>query len=73
MAYFLSSDVCGEIRSRVLDWPSILNALSRRVNPLMGTLLGRMQYYWVTAQCEYSTNVMFKTPFDLKETVSKTH
>jgi hypothetical protein len=56
-----------------LDWPSILNALSRRVNPLMGTLLGRMQYYWVTAQCEYSTNVMFKTPFDLKETVSKTH
>jgi len=54
-------------RMSSLDWPSILNTLARRVNPLMGTLLGRMQYYWVTAQCEYSTDVMFKAPADLKE------
>jgi hypothetical protein len=54
-------------RMNSLDWPSILNALARRVNPLMGTLLGRMQYYWVTAQCEYSTDVMFKARADLKE------
>lgn len=36
-------------RMSSLDWPSILNGLAQRVNPLMGTLLGRMQYYWVTA------------------------
>src|SRR5690606_21709011 len=47
-------------RMSSLDWPSILNGLAQRVNPLMGTLLGRMQYYWVTAQCEYATDVMFK-------------
>ena len=54
-------------RMSALDWPSILNGLAQRVNPLMGTLLGRMQYYWVTAQCEYATDVMFKKPSDLKE------
>src|SRR5690606_15534098 len=54
-------------RMSSLDWPSILNGLAQRVNPLMGTLLGRMQYYWVTAQCEYATDVMFKKPSDLKE------
>jgi len=50
-----------------LDWPSILNRFARRVNPLMGSLLGGMQYYWVTAQCEYSTDVMFKSTACLKE------
>lgn len=54
-----------------LQWPAILNALARRVNPLMGTLLGRMQYYWVTAQCEYSTDVMFKSEAALKELYPK--
>jgi hypothetical protein len=54
-----------------LNWPTILNALARRVNPLMGSLLGRMQYYWVTAQCEYSTDVMFKSEAALKELYPK--
>lgn len=54
-------------RLSALTWPAILNRLARRVNPLMGSLLGRMQYYWVTAQCEYSTDVMFKSEADLKE------
>jgi hypothetical protein len=50
-----------------LDWPSILNRFARRVNPLMGSLIGRMQYYWVIAQCESSTDVMFKSVSCLKE------
>jgi hypothetical protein len=33
----------------------------------METVLGRMQNYWVTVQCEYSTDVMFKRVSDLKE------
>lgn len=58
-------------RLSALKWPAILNALARRVNPLMGSLLGRMQYCWVTAQCEYSTDVMFKSAADLKELYPK--
>jgi hypothetical protein len=54
-----------------LNWPAILNALARRVNPLMGSLLGRMQYDWVTAQCEYSTDVMFKSEAAVKELYPK--
>jgi len=45
-----------------LDWPSILNGFARRVNPLLGSLLGGMQYYWVTAHCEYLTDVLFRSP-----------
>jgi len=40
-------------------WPQLLSALARRVNPLMGRLLGRMDYYWVSQQAEYSTDVVF--------------
>ena len=54
-------------RLSALKWPVILNALAKRVNPLMGSLLGRMQYYWVRAQCEYSSEVLFKSEADLKE------
>jgi hypothetical protein len=36
------------------------NALARRVNPLMGDLLGWAKYYWVIDQYEYSTDIMFK-------------
>lgn len=45
-----------------LNWPRTLAALARRVNPLMkkNELLGRMDYYWVTDQAEYATDVMFK-------------
>jgi hypothetical protein len=50
-----------------LDWPNLLNRYARAVNPLMNTRLGRMNYYWVTAQCEYSTDVLFKARKDLQE------
>ncbi len=42
-----------------LDWPRLLSAYAQRVNPLLGRLLGDMSYYWVTAQSEYSTDVLF--------------
>ena len=44
---------------------------AQRVNPLMDTLLGKVQYYWVTAQCEYATDVMFPSVTDLKALYSK--
>jgi hypothetical protein len=49
------------------NWPRILSALARRVNPLMNNLLGKMNYYWVTQQAEYATDVMFKSPAALKD------
>ena len=27
----------------------------------MDSLLGKVQYYWVTSQCEYATDVMFRS------------
>jgi hypothetical protein len=50
-----------------VNWPAVLNRYAREINPLMGSLLGRMQYYWVTAQCEYAMDVMFRSAADLKE------
>jgi hypothetical protein len=47
-------------------WPRILSAFSRRVNPLMRDLLGGMEYYWVTDQAEYATDVLFRSPGALK-------
>lgn len=44
------------------NWPRVLTAFARRVNPLMNTLLQGMDYYWVTQQAEYATDVMFKNP-----------
>jgi hypothetical protein len=43
-----------------LDWPRILDGFARQVNPLMADLLDGYTYYWVTAQSEYATDVMFK-------------
>lgn len=48
------------------NWPRILSALARRVNPLMNNLLRDMDYYWVTQQAEYATDVLFKTPAALQ-------
>lgn len=41
------------------NWPRILSAIARRVNPLMNDLLKPMDYYWVCDQAEYATDVMF--------------
>lgn len=44
------------------DWPPLLNALARRVNCYLPTILeGKNSgYYWVLDQCEYATDVMFR-------------
>jgi hypothetical protein len=49
-----------------IDWPMHLNRLARMINPLMRTLFARMDYYWVTDQAEFATDVMFRSPKDLK-------
>jgi hypothetical protein len=50
-----------------VDWVRVLGRYARRVNPLLRDLLAPMQYYWVTAQAEYSTDVLFRTRDDLEE------
>lgn len=47
------------------NWPGILSAFARRVNPLLKDLLKDMQYYWVTDQAEFATDIMFKDPASL--------
>lgn len=53
---------------RVVDknWPRILSGLARKVNPLLKDLLSGMDYYWVTDQAEFATDVMFTSPHALK-------
>ena len=41
------------------NWHRILSAFARRVNPLLGSILRHMDYYWIVEQAEYSTDVMF--------------
>jgi hypothetical protein len=50
-----------------IDWPSLLNRYAKKINPLMADLLKTMPYYWVTAQSEYSTDILFKSPAHLSE------
>lgn len=49
-----------------LDWPRVLGRFARRFNPLLWDLLRPMQYYWVTDQAEYATDVMFRSRADLQ-------
>jgi hypothetical protein len=41
------------------NWPRLLGAFARRINPLLKDLLAGMEYYWVMDQAEYATDVMF--------------
>lgn len=41
------------------NWPPIVSAFVRQVNPLMESLLSKMNNSWVTLQVEYATDVMF--------------
>jgi len=50
-----------------LDWPRLLNRYAKKINPLMADLLKNMPYYWVTAQSECSTDILFKSAADLNE------
>ena len=54
-----------------MNWPRILTSLARRVNPLLKNLLAGMNYYWVSDQTEYATDVMFKSPAALKPLYEK--
>ena len=48
------------------NWPRILSAFARKVNPLLKDLLSGMDYYWVVDQAEFATDVMFQSPHALK-------
>jgi hypothetical protein len=52
-----------------VDWVHVLDGYAMQVNPLLGDgeILGSMRYYWVTAQAEYSTDVLFRSRADLEE------
>ena len=50
-----------------LNWPRMLERYARYVNPLLKNLLQGYQHYWVTAQSEYSTDIIFKSSSDLRE------
>lgn len=42
-------------------WQRFLDALAKRVNPLLKGLLKGDSYYWVTDQAEFATDVLFKS------------
>lgn len=44
------------------NWPKLLGDLARQFNPLLGKEkeLEGQEYYWVTDQAEYATDVLFK-------------
>jgi hypothetical protein len=52
-----------------VDWIHVLGRYALRVNPLLRQkgVLHPMQYYWVTAQSEYSTDILFRKRADLEE------
>jgi hypothetical protein len=50
-----------------LNGPAILTKYAKRVNPQLQDILHGCQYYWVSAQSEYSTDIVFKTRQDLCE------
>jgi hypothetical protein len=50
------------------DWPSVLEKLAARSNPLHRTLLpGGQPYYWSVDESEWASDFLFKTPGDLAE------
>ena len=49
------------------NWPLVLEAFAKRVNPLLNNLLAGMAYYWVADQAEYATDIMFKDRASLKD------
>jgi len=42
------------------NWPKLLGALARQFNPLLEHELQGQDYYWVTDQAEYATDVLFR-------------
>jgi hypothetical protein len=54
-----------------LHWPAILDKYAKRVNPQLQDLMRGRQYYWVTTQSEYSTDILFKSRQGLGELYPK--
>lgn len=52
-------------------WEKILAAFARRINPLFKGILRGMDYYWVTDQAEYATDIMFNSPSELEALYTK--
>jgi hypothetical protein len=50
-------------------WERFLNALARRVNPLLDATFGfdKHGYYWTMGQSEYATDVLFRDAASLRE------
>ncbi len=42
------------------NWPKLLGELARRFNPLVGKEIRQQDYYWITDQAEFATDVIFK-------------
>jgi hypothetical protein len=48
------------------DWPTVLEKLAARSNPLHGKLLpGRQPYYWSLEASEWATDILFRSPAEL--------
>jgi hypothetical protein len=53
------------------NWVRFLSRYARRVNPLMNDLLKGKDYYWITEQAEFATDIMFQDPASLKPLYEK--
>jgi len=51
------------------NWVKQLNRWARQVHPLLGGTgpFARYNYYWVTEQAEYATDILFESPRALRE------
>lgn len=50
------------------DWPTVLERLAARSNPLHATLLpGKQPYYWSVDESEWASDFLFRSPADLAE------
>ena len=53
------------------NFPRVLEAFAKKVNPLLKDLLGGMEHYWVADQVEYATDVLFQDRAALKDLYPK--
>ena len=56
----MAQSLCERFSQR--KWPRVLNALARRIHPFLKDIrqAGMGGYYWVLAQAEYATDVLFR-------------
>ncbi len=55
-----AQELANQLRGK--KWQRFLDALARRVNPLLGDFLHGCAYNWVTDQAEFATDVVLKDP-----------